>query len=90
MTRAGKTGRLLAAMRPAARVLAVTPTRRIAAQLALVWGVTPVVTEQRAIAGVRRTLVAQSLAAPGDVIVFVSAHSSLGHENINFVHVERV
>jgi hypothetical protein len=26
----------------------------------------------------------------GDVIVFVSAHSTLGHENINFVHVERV
>ncbi len=90
MTRAGKTARLLAAMRPAARVIAITPNRRVAAHLTLVWGVTPVVTEHRAVPIVRDVLAAHGLVAAGDVIVFVSAHSTLGHENINFVHVERV
>lgn len=90
MTRAGKTAHLLAAMRPAARILAVTPDPAVAASFALVWGVTPVVTDHRAIGAVRRQLVAQNLVTGGDVIVFVSAHASLGHENINFVHVERV
>jgi pyruvate kinase len=90
MTKAGKTGRLLAALRPAARVLAVTPHREIAASLALVWGVTPVVTEHRAIGLVRDDLAARGLVTTGDVIVFVSAHARLGHENINFVHVEQV
>ena len=90
LTRAGKTARLLAAMRPDARILAVTPNRHIAAQLALVWGVTPLVTEERAIRAVRESLVARQLVKPGEVIVFVSAHATLGHEHINFVHVERV
>ena len=90
MTRAGKTAHLLAAMRPSARILAVTPDSAIAANMALVWGVTPFVTDHRSIGAVRRQLVAQNLVAGGDVIVFVSAHSTLGHENINFVHVERV
>jgi pyruvate kinase len=90
MTRAGKTARLLAAMRPTAPIFAITPNRQTAAALALVWGVTPVVTDHRAIGSVRNTLLARELVASGDVVVFVSVHSSLGHENINFVHVERV
>lgn len=90
ITRAGKTAHLLAAMRPMARVLGVTPDSQVAASFALVWGVTPVLTDHRAIGPLRRHLVAQNLVTGGDVIVFVSAHSTLGHENINFVHVERV
>ncbi len=90
LTRHAKTARLLAALRPDARIVAVTPNRQTAASLALVWGVTPVVTDHRQIASIRNTLTARHVVAPGDVIVFVSVHSSLGHENINFVHVERV
>jgi len=90
MTKAGKTGRLLAALRPEARILAVTPRPEIAASLALVWGVTPVITDHRSVAQVRQHLQARELVAEGDVIVFVSAHATLGHENINFVHVEKV
>lgn len=90
MTRAGKTARLLAAMRPDAPIFAITPNRQTAAALALVWGVTPVVTDHRAVGSVRNTLAARHLVNVGDVVVFVSVHSSLGHENINFVHVERV
>ena len=90
MTRAGKTARLLAAMRPDAPIFAITPNRQTAAALALVWGVTPVVTDHRAVGSVRNTLTTRNLVKVGDVVVFVSVHSSLGHENINFVHVERV
>ena len=90
ITKAGKTAHLLAAMRPQARILGVTPDRAIAASFALLWGVTPVLTDHRAIGAVRRQLAEQNLVAGGDVIVFVSAHATLGHENINFVHVERV
>jgi pyruvate kinase len=90
MTRKGKTARLLAAMRPNSNILAVTPDRHVAAQLALVWGVTPVVTDHRAVGLVRRALIERKILSAGDVIVFVSAHATLGHENINFVHVEKV
>jgi pyruvate kinase len=90
MTRTGTTARLLAAMRPNGRILAVTPSPQTAAALALVWGVTPVITEQRAIRSVRTTLAERGIVKGGDVIVFVSVHPSLGHENINFAHVERV
>lgn len=90
LTRAGKTAHLLAAMRPMAQILAVTPDRAVAASFALLWGVTPVVTNHRAIGAVRQHLVARELVTAGDVIVFVAAHSTLGHENINFVHVEKV
>jgi pyruvate kinase len=90
LTRAGNTARLLAAMRPAARILAVTPERQTASALSLVWGVTPVVTEHRAIRSVRALLADRGLVTPGEIIVFVSAHTSLGHENINFTHIEQV
>jgi pyruvate kinase len=89
LTRAGKTARMLSAMRPMARILAVTPDRAVAAGFAVLWGVTGVITTHRAIGAVRRHLLARNLVSTGDVIVFVSAHSVLGHENINFVHVER-
>jgi len=90
MTRAGKTARLLAAMRPSAPVFAITPNRQTAAAMALVWGVTPVLTDHRAIPSVRNTLLSRGLVSGGDVVVFISVHSALGHENINFVHVERI
>jgi pyruvate kinase len=90
MTRAGKTARLLAAMRPNAPIFAITPNRQTAAALALVWGVTPVLTDHRAVPSVRKTLLSRKLVGPGEVVVFISVHSALGHENINFVHVERI
>ncbi len=90
LTRTGRTARLLSAMRPAARILAVTPSRATAARLMLVWGIVPVVTAERGLAVVREALVARRLVAPGAVIVLVSAHAALGHEDTNFLHVERV
>ena len=90
LTRAGKTARLLAAMRPQSAIVAVTPNEHVAGQLSLVWGVTSIVTDHRGIGHVRDLLVEQGHAAPGDVVVFVSVAAALGHEHINFVHVEEV
>jgi pyruvate kinase len=90
LTRTGRTARLLAAMRPAARILAVTPSRATAARLMLVWGIVPVVLAERGLAVVREALVERRLVPPGAVIVLVSAHAALGHEDTNFLHVERV
>jgi pyruvate kinase len=90
VTREGATARLLAAMRPASAILAVTPSTHVASELSLVWGIHPVVSDHRAIGHVREELVKRSLLSAGDVVVFVSVDANLGHENINFVHVERV
>jgi pyruvate kinase len=43
VTEGGRTARILAALRPQARILAATPNVATAARLALVWGVTPIV-----------------------------------------------
>jgi pyruvate kinase len=94
LTEAGKTARMLAALRPAARILAATASASTAARLSLVWGVTPVVTSQgddgTALSAVREALVSRSLVPSGSVVVFVSMHPVLGREDSNFVHVERI
>jgi pyruvate kinase len=90
MTEAGRTARILSALRPSARVIAGTPNTRTAGRLALIWGVTPVVVETPTIAAVRAAIVSRGLASPGDILVFVSMHPVLGREDSNFMHVERL
>jgi len=90
LTSAGRTPRTLAALRPAARILAATPSAQTAARLSLVWGVTPIVIEAATLGAVRDVLVNRALMPSGAVVVFVSMHSVLGREETNFVHVERL
>jgi pyruvate kinase len=90
VTEAGKTARLLAALRPAATILAATPNSATAARLALVWGVTPVVTEDLSLERLRATLTTRGLVSPGAVVVFVAIHPVLGRDDTNFLHVERL
>lgn len=90
VTRAGRTARMLAALRPAARIIAVTSAPQTSARLALVWGVTPVTTERLAADDVREILVARSLVPVGAIVVFVSMQPILSHEGTNFVRVERL
>ena len=90
VTEAGKTPRMLAALRPDAQILAATPSARTAAQLSLTWGVTPVITGAMTIPGVRDTLRARNIVRPGDVVVFVSMHPKLSQDGRNFIHVERI
>ncbi len=90
ITKAGKTPRMLASMRPAAHILAATLSQRVAARLSLTWGVTPFVTEEITIPRVRDVLRERQMVKPGDVVVFVSMSPSLTDEGRNFIHVEQM
>ena len=81
---------MLAALRPAARILAATPSAQTAARLSLVWGVIPVVIDPASLPMVRDALVSRGLVPAGAVVVFVSMDTLLGREESNFVHVERL
>ena len=88
VTESGQTARLLAALRPSARILAATASPQTGARLSLVWGVMPVVTPAPTLDSVRETLASRHLVPAGAIVVFVSMHQVLGRENTNFVHVE--
>ncbi len=90
VTRAGRTARMLAALRPGARILAVTSAPKTAARLSLVWGVTAVTTERLAADDVRETVIARGLVPAGSIVVYVSMHPVLSREGTNFVRVERL
>lgn len=90
ITKAGMTPRLLAALRPSARIIAATPRESTASRLSLIWGVTPVLTEASDLAAVRETLLSRALVPEGDTIVFVAMHASLGRVADNYLVVERM
>ena len=73
-TVSGAMGRAVARYRPAQPVVAVTPRRRTARQLALSWGVTPLVADlphdlDAGIADAGARVLAAGFAAPGDTVV---------------------
>lgn len=88
VTEAGRTARILAALRPASRIIAATGSPRTSGRLGLVWGVTPVLTPEPTLAAVRDVLVARGLARPGAVIVFVSVAPELDRPGANLLHVQ--
>ena len=90
VTRGGHTARMLAALRPAARIIAATLNAKAAAQLSLLWGVTPVVTSESTLPAIRDLLVSRGLAPTGAVVVFVAISAVLSQDGANFVHVERL
>ena len=81
---------LRVALRPVARIIAATPNTKAAATLSLVWGVTPVVTNESTVAAIRELLLTRSLVPSGAVVVFVAINAVLGGDGMNFVHVERL
>jgi pyruvate kinase len=89
ITRAGKTARMLAALRPSAAILAATPNRHTASRLSLVWGITPVLLDETALRDVRESVVARGLIPRGSVVVLVAVRPALGEDDGNYVHVER-
>ena len=89
VTREGKTARLLAAMRPPAPVFAAAPSADVATRLALLWGVTPVVTPLRDSGALGRHLVECSLVRGGSTVVFVNVSADLGRTDANFLNVQR-
>jgi pyruvate kinase len=90
LTETGTTARMLASLRPSARILAATANASVAARSVFLWGTAPVVVKQQTLATVRDALVAQSLVPTGAVVVFVAVRQGLGRDGGNFVHVERL
>jgi pyruvate kinase len=90
VTEAGKTARLLAALRPTASIVAATRSAQTAARASLVWGIRPMVIDSTDLATVREALLTRGLVPSGATVVFVSIHPMLGREGTNFVHVERL
>jgi pyruvate kinase len=95
LTRAGKTARLLSALRPAVPVLAATDSAETARRLALAWGIAPVHTDLDGDVGelagrIGRMLLARGLVEPSATIVLVSITPDTAPGPANFVKLERV
>jgi pyruvate kinase len=90
VTREGKTARLLSALRPEIRVLAATPSERVAATLALLRGIAPVITEACELEGLERMLLDRRLVAAGSVVVFISVSPDLSRADANYLNVQKI
>ncbi|MEO8076534.1 MAG: pyruvate kinase, partial [Acidobacteriota bacterium] len=90
VTHAGKTARLLSALRPCAPIYAVTASERVAGGLALYWGVSPIVTEEKGAERLERLMLEQRLLPAGAVVVFVNVSTDLGRTDANFVNLQKI
>ena len=90
VTREGKTARLLAALRPETRIIAATASTSVAGTLALMRGVTPVITPARELEPVERVLIDGGLVAAGSVVVFISVSPDLSRSDANYLNVQRI
>jgi pyruvate kinase len=95
VTRGGKTARVLSALRPPAPIYAATGSAEVARQLALIWGVVPLVCDlgtdvTRAIEQIGGTLVGRGLVAPSSTIVVVSISPDLSQGPSNFLKLQRI
>jgi pyruvate kinase len=95
VTRGGKTARVLSALRPAAPIYAATGSDDVARQLALIWGVVPLVCDlgtdvTHAIERISEMLVMRGLVAPSSTVVVVSISPDLSQGPSNFLKLQRV
>jgi pyruvate kinase len=90
VTREGKTARMLAALRPRAPVFAATGSRDIASRLAILWGVTPVLTAERHIERLERVILERHLVPAGSVVVFINVSPELDRSDANFLNVQSI
>jgi pyruvate kinase len=87
VTREGRTARLLSSLRPHTPIFGVTANDRLAGTLALTWGVTAVVADERDGEAIGRLLTGRGLVRPGAVVVFVNISHDLHHQHSNFLTV---
>ncbi len=90
VTREGKTARLLSALRPETRVIAATASDRVAGTLALMRGITPVITPERELNPLERMLIDSRLVAAGSVVVFISVNPDLTRSDANYLNVQKI
>lgn len=90
ITSAGKTARLLSALRPAAPILAAAPDAVVAGTLALPWGIVPFITAERDIERLTRELLERRLVAPGSLVVFINVSPDQDRSDANFLQIYRL
>jgi pyruvate kinase len=90
VTSAGKTARLLSAMRPSAPIFAAAPDATVAGPLALPWGIVPFVTGERDVEPLKRELLERRLITPGSLVVFINVSPEQDRPDTNFLHVYRL
>jgi pyruvate kinase len=90
VTQEGRTARLLAALRPPAPVFAVTARAEVAGELAMFWGLYPLVTPDRDPEGLERCLLERQLLRPGSTVVFVNVSADLDRSDANFLNVQKI
>ena len=95
VTRGGKTARVLSALRPRAPIYAATPSADVACQLALAWGVVPLVSDlpmevAHVIPRIGELLVTHGFVAPSSAIVVVSISPDLSEVSSNFLKLQRI
>lgn len=94
-TATGATARAVARYRPSPRIIAVSPSPRTVAQLALTWGVAPLLREEvphadAVIPSSNDAVIAAGLASPGDLVVMTAGlHATAGSTNLIKAHVLR-
>jgi pyruvate kinase len=90
VTREGKTARLLSALRPRAPIFAATGSERLAGTLALYWGVSPIVTDERDTVRLEQLLLERNILSPGAVVVFVNVSADVSRPDANFLNLQRI
>jgi pyruvate kinase len=90
ITRLGRTAALLSSLRPRAPIYAVTPSDATARRLALTWGVTALVSQDKDAPSVERALVALHRLPMPCVVVFVNVSADLSRADGNFLNVQRL
>jgi pyruvate kinase len=95
-TLSGRTARLLARHRPAACIIAPTPDRAVLQQMALVWGLEPVLIDDashqgddRIAAAVRASFRAGAIRA-GALVVLLAGHPIEGRERLPTIRLVRI
>ncbi len=94
-TRSGYTARLVSKERPSVPVIAFTPDERVFRQLALVWGVMPVLSEfvnsvEAMIALVEKALLEEGYVVPGDSVAIVAGMPIGSGSPTNFLKLQLV
>jgi pyruvate kinase len=97
VTTGGSTARQLSALRPKARILAITTDAQVARRLALHWGVMPICLDGAALEDARRdssvgprALVTLGHLAAGETGVIININPDLSRPDANYLRIQRL
>lgn len=86
----GKTAQLLSSLRPAALIVAVTPSDAVARRLKLYWGIRPVVSDLEDLRALEQPIRSALDLSPRAVVVFININPDLSRLDANFLNVQRL